>query len=279
MHGQVVDRIGESMAAGEIRAGEVLRLEVVQARYGVSRTVAREAVRVLESNRLVTSRPRVGITVRPMAEWNLYDPQVIRWRLASPYREAQLRELSELRAAVEPLAASLAAAGADQEVRETLLVHAREMADAAQAGDGKPFIAADAAFHRTLPAASGNAMFAQLAEVTAELLVSRHVLSLMPDEIDVSAVRQHVQVADAVAAGRPEEAARCVREILVLARGEVERILEDGSAGAPGAVGSTGSAGGAGCRFQLVGRCPARAYDRAHDATLHAPTAGALQRV
>ncbi|MYW09215.1 GntR family transcriptional regulator, partial [Streptomyces sp. SID2563] len=82
LHGQVLSRIGESLAAEEIRAGEVLRLEDLQDRYGVSRTVAREAVRVLESKRVVTSRPRVGITVRPMDEWNLYDPQVIRWRLA-----------------------------------------------------------------------------------------------------------------------------------------------------------------------------------------------------
>ncbi|MDW6066271.1 GntR family transcriptional regulator [Streptomyces sp. FXJ1.4098] len=57
LHGQVVDQIGLSIAAEETRAGEVLRLEDVQERYGVSRTVAREAVRVLESKRVVTSRP------------------------------------------------------------------------------------------------------------------------------------------------------------------------------------------------------------------------------
>ncbi|MGW2219009.1 FadR/GntR family transcriptional regulator, partial [Nonomuraea sp. NPDC001684] len=94
LHGQVLDAVGRSLVAGEIRAGQVLRLEDVQERYGVSRTVAREAVRVLESKRVVTSRPRVGVTVRPMSAWNLYDPQVIRWRLASPGREAQLRELA-----------------------------------------------------------------------------------------------------------------------------------------------------------------------------------------
>ncbi|MEV0389497.1 GntR family transcriptional regulator, partial [Nonomuraea sp. NPDC050643] len=107
LHAQMVDRIGRSIAAEELRAGDVLRLEDLQERYGVSRTVAREAVRVLESKRVVTSRPRVGVTVRPMSTWNLYDPQVIRWRLASPRRETQLRELAELRAAVEPAAAAL----------------------------------------------------------------------------------------------------------------------------------------------------------------------------
>lgn len=228
LHGQVVDRIGRSLAADELRAGEVLRLEDVQERYGVSRTVAREAVRVLESKRVVTSRPRVGITVRPMAGWNLYDPQVIRWRLASPQREAQLRELAELRAAVEPSAASLAASAADAAARDELSAHAGAMADAARTGDSKRFVEADAAFHRTLLGASGNGMFAQLAEVTEELLVARRDLSLMPHDIDMAAVRRHREVADAVAAGRPAEAARAVVRIVDAAHSEVERLLEGG---------------------------------------------------
>ncbi len=228
LHGQVVDRIGRSLAADEIRAGEVLRLEDIQERYGVSRTVAREAVRVLESRRVVTSRPRVGITVRPLAEWNLYDPQIIRWRLASPRREAQLRELAELRAAVEPSAAALAASGAASAARDALTGHAAAMADAARAGDRAAFVAADAAFHRALLTASGNGMFAQLAEVTEELLVARRDLALMPADLDTTAVRRHQEVAEAVAEGRPADAAQAVMRIVDSAHDEVERLLAGG---------------------------------------------------
>jgi DNA-binding FadR family transcriptional regulator len=231
LHGQVVDRIGLSLAADEIRAGEVLRLEDVQERYGVSRTVAREAVRVLESKRAVTSRPRIGITVRPMTEWNLYDPQVIRWRLASPGREIQLRELAELRAAVEPSAAALAATSSGTEARDALSAHAQAMASAAHAGDSAGFVEADAAFHRALLGASGNGMFAQLAEVTEELLVARRELSLMPHDIDMAAVRRHQEVADAVAAGRSAEAAQAVTVIVNAAHSEVEDLLAGGSCG------------------------------------------------
>ncbi|MEU8483151.1 MULTISPECIES: FCD domain-containing protein [unclassified Streptomyces] len=231
LHGQVVDRIGLSLAADEIRAGEVLRLEDVQERYGVSRTVAREAVRVLESKRAVTSRPRVGITVRPMTEWNLYDPQVIRWRLASPGREIQLRELAELRAAVEPAAAALAAASTDAQARDALSAHAQAMASAAHAGDSAGFVDADAAFHRALLKASGNGMFAQLAEVTQELLVARRELSLMPHDIDMAAVRRHQEVAEAVAAGRSVEAAQAATAIVDAAHSEVENLLASGSCG------------------------------------------------
>ncbi|WP_051831322.1 FadR/GntR family transcriptional regulator [Streptomyces violens] len=228
LHGQVVDRIGRSLAADEIRAGEVLRLEDIQERYGVSRTVAREAVRVLESKRVVTSRPRVGITVRPLTEWNLYDPQIIRWRLASPRRESQLRELAELRAAVEPSAAALAASGASPDARAALTAHAHAMAAAARADDRARFVAADAAFHRTLLTASGNGMFAQLAEVTEELLTARHDLALMPPDIDMTAVHRHQKVAAAVASGRPTEAAEAVIRIVNAAHSEVERLLAGG---------------------------------------------------
>lgn len=236
LHGQVVDRIGASLAAGDVGSGEVLRLEDVQTRYGVSRTVAREAVRVLESMRVVTSRPRVGITVQPMASWNLYDPHVIRWRLASPHREAQLRELAELRTAVEPFAARLAAATAPPTAREELTRHAAEMAEAADGSRIRAFIAADAAFHRVLLEASGNGMFGQLAEVTEELLVSRGDLALMPADIDMTAVELHGRAAAAVAAGRPEDAAGLLRQIVSDAHGEVKELLA-GADSSPGAGG------------------------------------------
>ncbi|MEW9550293.1 FadR/GntR family transcriptional regulator [Nonomuraea sp. NPDC050783] len=228
LHGQVVDRLGRALAAGELDEGQVLRLEDVQERYGVSRTVAREAVRVLESKRLVTSRPRVGVTVCPMSAWNLYDPQVIRWRLASPRRGTQLRELAELRAAVEPAAAALAAAHAGEQARRELVAAARALTGAARAGDREGFVAADAAFHRVLLAASGNGMFAQLAGVTEELLVSREELRLLPEPLDTAAVLRHLDAAEAVAAGRAEEAARAVGSIVRAAGEEVERILEGG---------------------------------------------------
>lgn len=225
LHGQVVDRIGRALAARQIPEGGILRLEDVQDQYGVSRTVAREAVRVLESMRVVTSRPRIGVTVLPLNAWNLYDPQVIRWRLASPYRAEQLRELSELRAAVEVLAATLAASSADDQAKQALYRHAGDMGAAATAGDRKGYVAADAAFHRVLLSASGNGMFAQFAEVTQELLESREELSLLPQHLSQTAVDQHRFVADAIHAADAAGAAAGVRAILAIADHEVESLL------------------------------------------------------
>ena len=64
---------------------------------------------MLESMGMVASRRRVGITIQPPEKWNVFDPRVIRWRLDSDDRAAQLVSLSELRRGFEPAAAALAA--------------------------------------------------------------------------------------------------------------------------------------------------------------------------
>lgn len=82
LHTHVLDTLGLEIAAGEHPPGQVLRTDELAQRFDVSRTVVREVIRVLESMHLVESRRRVGVTVRSAEEWNVYDPQVIRWRLA-----------------------------------------------------------------------------------------------------------------------------------------------------------------------------------------------------
>src|ERR1700730_9600386 len=106
--GRLLAGLGPAIASGEIPEGAVLRSEELEERFGVSRTVVREAIRILESMRLVESRRRVGITVQPKSSWDVFDPLVIRWRLAGADRPAQLRSLGSLRGAVEQAGAALA---------------------------------------------------------------------------------------------------------------------------------------------------------------------------
>ena len=77
----MLDRIGTEITSGARPVGTVLTLEGIGVEYGVSRSVAREAVRVLESMGLLASRRRVGATVQPRTGWNLFDPRVVAWRL------------------------------------------------------------------------------------------------------------------------------------------------------------------------------------------------------
>src|SRR6478609_6736668 len=108
LHNSVVQRWGWDIVSGALPPGSRIVADDAATQLGVSRTVVREAVRVLESMGLLTVRRRVGITVLPPENWNPFDPNIIRWRLAGPDRLRHLQSLSELRSAVEPLAAGLA---------------------------------------------------------------------------------------------------------------------------------------------------------------------------
>ncbi len=115
LHDSVVQRWGWDIVSGALPPGTRIIADDAATQLGVSRTVIREAVRVLDSMGLITVRRRVGITVLPPEKWNPFDLNIIRWRLAGPDRLRHLQSLSELRSAIEPLAARLAADNATPE--------------------------------------------------------------------------------------------------------------------------------------------------------------------
>jgi len=226
MHARLLDQLGAAIASGRIAPGTVLRLEEVQERYGASRTVAREVVRSLEVMRLTASKRRVGVTVRDPAEWNHYDPQLIRWQLDGEHRETALRTLMELRWAVEPSAARFAALRATPEERGRLSALATRLRTTAKARDLSTFLGHDIAFHHVVLAASRNPMFCQLSDVVAEVLTGRTSHGLMPPEPQPEAVALHVRVAAAIADGDADRAEGAMRDIMVQARDEVAEQFE-----------------------------------------------------
>ncbi|MEU8809333.1 FCD domain-containing protein [Streptomyces violaceoruber] len=213
LHGRVLDTLGPAITAGAYPVGSVLRTDELAQRFEVSRSVMREAVRVLESMHLVESRRRVGVTVLPECEWNVYDPQVIRWRLAGSERPRQLRSLTVLRSAVEPVAAGLAARHATAEQCAELTECTLGMVANSRGHRLEEYLFHDVAFHRVILTASGNEMFARLGGVVAEVLAGRTHHDVMFEDPDPAAVTLHVQVAEAVRARDAERAERLTREI------------------------------------------------------------------
>ncbi|QUH03162.1 FadR family transcriptional regulator [Saccharopolyspora erythraea] len=214
LHDRVLGVLGPAIAGGEYAPGDVLTLERIEQQFGVSRTVAREAVRVLESIQLVVTRPRTGVTVTPTERWNVFDPQLIRWRLAGKGRDAQLRSLTALRAAVEPAAAALAATNATPEHRARLAELGPLMRTTGRAGDLDTFLDLDIEFHGLVLLASGNEMFAGLSDVVAEVLTGRTVHHLMPHRPEEKALRLHALVASSIVAGDADVAEVAMRGIV-----------------------------------------------------------------
>ena len=75
LHGSLLTALGTAIVSGKYPPGQVLTLDGVSAEHGVSRSVAREAIRVLESMGMVESRRRVGITIQAAEKWNVFDPR------------------------------------------------------------------------------------------------------------------------------------------------------------------------------------------------------------
>lgn len=214
LHSSVLDQLGVLITSGHLPAGEVLRIEQLESRFGVSRSVIRETIRVLESMGMVVSRRRVGITVAPSASWNVFDPQIITWRLVGAGRDQQLRSLSELRRGMEPVAAGLAARRATPEQCGTLTGAVMDMAVHGRSGDLEAYLAADILFHRTLLEASGNEMLSALSGMVAAVLTGRTHHHLMPSTPEPAAIRWHADVAQAVRAGDAAVAERVMRDIV-----------------------------------------------------------------
>ncbi|MEU5235605.1 FadR/GntR family transcriptional regulator [Streptomyces lydicus] len=222
LHARVLESLGPAITAGDYPPGTILRTDELEQRFDVSRTVIREAIRVLESMRLVASRRRVGVTVRPTEEWNVYDPRVIGWRLAGRDRPRQLRSLTVLRSAVEPVAAGLAARHATPEQCAALTEHAMGMVATSRGQQLDAYLVHDVAFHRIVLTASGNEMFARLGDVVAAVLTGRTQHHVMFTDPDPAAVTLHVQVAEAVRTGDAERAEALTREITAGAMAELD---------------------------------------------------------
>ncbi|WP_405007454.1 FCD domain-containing protein [Kitasatospora purpeofusca] len=223
--GRLLAELGPAIASGELPEGTVLRAEELEERFGVSRTVVREAVRILEGMRLVASRRRVGITVQPRSDWDVFDPLVIRWRLAGADRSAQLRSLGSLRLAVEPAAAALAARHATDDERRRLSALAVELTMTARAADLAAFLRHDIEFHSTVLRASRNEMFAHLGDTVGAVLTGRTEYHLMPHQPEPYAIRLHREVAEAVCAGEAERAEQAMRTIVEGALTELNQQL------------------------------------------------------
>src|SRR5215475_9037443 len=106
----IVEQLGQAIVTGVYTGTNSFPVEADLCRqYGASRSVLREAVKMLTAKGLLRARPRQGTWVQPEENWNLLDPDVLRWLLErKPWLEL-LVEFTQVRLAIEPGAAALAA--------------------------------------------------------------------------------------------------------------------------------------------------------------------------
>lgn len=214
----VVDYLGTRICSGRLQPGDVVATEHVEAATAVSRSVVREAVRVLAALGLLESRRRVGAVVLPRTSWNLFSPRVIRWCLDSGMHPGLVGSLLDVRHAIEPHAAALAAEHAQPDTVVALVEAAGSLWGCAAAHDVDGFLAADARFHGLLLEGSGNALFRQLAGFIAEALRGQTRQQLQTAELEQGHVQLHVDLARAIQQHDTVAAESLARQIVADAR-------------------------------------------------------------
>lgn len=109
-HALIAHDIATKILKGEYPSGSLLppEAEMIE-RYSVSRTALREAIKTLSAKGFLQSKTKVGTRVLHESYWNLYDPQVLSWRIEVGVDDDFLRKIFEVRQALEPAAAAQAA--------------------------------------------------------------------------------------------------------------------------------------------------------------------------
>ncbi|WP_240980067.1 FadR/GntR family transcriptional regulator [Ramlibacter agri] len=210
-HNQIVDALGSSIVSGEFAEGAQLPTEPQLAEtYGASRLIIREAMKSLAAKGLVSIRPRTGTRVQPRALWNLFDPAVLGWHSSAP-REGLIEDLMELRQAIEPLAARLAAQRATPED----IAAVREAFTAMSAATTRNvYIDADLRFHGAVVRACGNSFIMQLETALSAVWETSFQASSGKWGPDAQALKLHQQLFEALERRNPAAAEKAVLALI-----------------------------------------------------------------
>ena len=207
----LLDYLGKAIVTGEFDETPFPTEAVLSTRHGVSRSVTREAVKMLTAKGLVTARPRQGTSVQPTTNWNLFDQDVLRWLLERKFSPVLLAQFNQLRAAIEPAAAALAASQADSGALQRIEAGFARMIAAERGQDNA--LDADIAFHLSVLRASGNPFFEQFRDVVATALRTsiRFTNRIVGRTADIAA---HGAVKNAIEARDPQGAHAAMAAII-----------------------------------------------------------------
>ncbi|MEG3177254.1 FCD domain-containing protein [Sphingomonas sp. RB3P16] len=220
----IVHEIGRAIVTQYYSESIAFPVEAEIARqYGASRSIVREAVKMLAAKGLVRSRQRAGTAVQPESEWNLLDTDVLKWLLERDFSIDLLIEFTDIRMAIEPRAASLAASYASGAQRRDIMQATSRMFAAEKGEDDA--LEADIAFHTAVLNASNNRFlrqFTDLSETTLRFSIRR---TNAYAGVARASASDHQRVAKAIVEGDPVTAGQLMNALI---QGALDLLLAAG---------------------------------------------------
>lgn len=226
-HGETVHEIGHRIVGGVLEPGDLLPEAELIAELNVSRTVLREAIKVLAAKGLVEARPRIGTKVRPRNRWRLADPDVLAWQTENGMDERFLRNLAEVRLVIEPTATRLAALRASEEDISFIEEAYGQME--AHVVNSEAFVAADMQFHFGVLAACHNEILEQMEAAIGEALEASRKVTVETPGSSTAHLPLHKAVVEAIRERDADAAENAMRKLLDLVQGDIDRFFESES--------------------------------------------------
>lgn len=207
----MLDSLGRAIVTGRYEDQPFPTEAQLAQQHGVSRSVTREAVKMLTAKGLLSARPRQGTIIQPAGSWNLFDTDVLRWILERQFSVDLLKHFNQLRVAIEPEAASLAARFGQAEDMRSIAAGLARM-EAAERGDDEP-LEADIAFHVAILRASKNPFYVQFRDVvTTALRTSIRFTNRIKGR--TASIADHAAVRDAIVARDADGARAAMRHLI-----------------------------------------------------------------
>jgi len=214
---RAAEQIEELIRLGKLSAGDRLPSErELSEQLGVSRTVVREAIKLLRAAGLVRVRMGVGSFITVPSRNILEGPLS---RLSAPGHKL-IQDLIQVRDAIEPPIAALAAQNATDEDIAKLAQALDEMErDVSNPGE---YIVADNAFHFALAEAAQNSVFQLIANSIVDLLQESRRLAVSSPGAVKRANYHHRHILEAVKAGDIDGAYMAMDEHMHQIRDDIE---------------------------------------------------------
>jgi DNA-binding FadR family transcriptional regulator len=213
---QVVQDLGIAIVTREYSSEKPFPIEAeICAKFGASRSIVREAIKVLNAKGLLIARPRRGTSVRPEKDWNLLDPDILEWMLKRRFSLSLLKDFTRARLAIEPSAAAEAARTAS-EAQIANIGHMLDRMREAAKGNLEP-LESDIDFHLSILEASNNPFFYNMSPMIETALHFSIRFTNKQLKQRFASVEEHEVIFKAIADRDQEKAANETRDLLLRA--------------------------------------------------------------
>lgn len=209
--GQVASHLVPRIVDGEFPDQQAPSEAEICNEFGVSRSVARESLKILASLDIVQIAQGRRVTIRPPEEWDYLSPMLAEWLPEQQVRQL-LRELHGMRLLLEPELAAMAADG----IGAQALAELRSLVERMSGLENTPdeYLQTDLAFHMEICRAAQNRVVDRIMFSARWLLTaSRKITNEGPDSLH-AATRDHSRIFAAIEAGDPARARRAMRSHL-----------------------------------------------------------------